>query len=89
LKEFSKSELTKDAVSKRFEEIGENARNISIKTKKNYPKVPWKELVENRNFLSHAYRFMNDERLWNAIKKNLPELKKQMKKIMEDLNNAK
>ena len=87
LKTFSNSRLIKDAVSKRFEEIGENAKNISEKTKKKYSKINWKEIVENRNFLSHAYKFVNNERLWNAIKNNLPVLKKPIQKIKEELKN--
>ena len=86
--EFSKSRLLKDAVSKRFEEIGENAKNVSNKTKKKYPKINWKEIIENRNFLSHAYRFVNNERLWNTIKKDLPLIKKQMEKIKENLEKC-
>ncbi len=81
---FSNSALLKDAVSKRFEEIGENAKKISNNVKRKYPTIRWKEIIENRNFLSHAYKFVNSERIWNTIKDNLPKLKKEIETIKDE-----
>jgi len=86
-KEFTDSELIIDAISKRLEEIGENARKVSDKTKKKYKEVKWAEFIENRNFLTHVYQLVNKKRLWLIIKKDLSILKKQIQKIKTELEN--
>lgn len=88
-KEFSESELIIDAVSKRLEEIGENAKKVSDRTKKKYKEVKWAEFIENRNFLTHVYQLVNKKRLWLIIKKDLIVLKRQIQKIKKELENEK
>jgi len=38
-----------------------------------------------RNIITHEYFGVNLERVWNIVKDDLPELKKQIKKIYDDL----
>lgn len=82
--DFRNSILLRDAVSKRIEEIGENIRNISLKTKRSYPEVDWVAFVETRNFLTHVYQMVNVERLWGILKKDIPLLEKQIKNIVRE-----
>jgi len=76
------SVLLRDAVSKRIEEIGENIRKISLRIKRSYPEIDWIAFVETRNFLTHVYQMVNVERLWGILKRDIPLLEKQIKKIM-------
>ncbi len=85
LKKFSCSILIQDAISKRLEEIGENAKKISNSLKEKYPQAEFEEYTDIRNFLTHVYQMLNVNRLWKIIKQDLPELKKQIKRIIEEV----
>lgn len=82
---FMDSTIIQDAVSKRLEEIGENARKISEKVRKKHKEVEWEEYISTRNFLTHVYQMLNVTRLWKIIKKDLPKLKKQINKIIKEI----
>jgi uncharacterized protein with HEPN domain len=55
LEDFRKDIKTSDAVIKRFENIGEAAKNIPEEIKSQYPEMPWKEMAGMRNKLVHFY----------------------------------
>jgi len=84
-KEFFKSVLVQDAISKRLEEIGENAKKISKEFKKKNSAIPIEEYVNIRNFLTHVYHMLNVDRLWKIVKEELPVLKKQIEKIISEI----
>ena len=83
ISDLKKSNLLKDAVCKRVEEIGENIKKISSKTKKLYPKIDWDAFVEVRNFLTHVYQMVNLQKLWRILHHDIPLLEKQIKEIIE------
>lgn len=86
-KEFKESQMRIDAVSKRLEEIGENAKKVSGNLKRKYGKVEWKNLREMRNFLVHVYGYVKAKRIYNEAIKKIPILKEHIKKIKEELKN--
>lgn len=46
-------EILRLAVERELEILGEAARRISDRFRKEHPKIPWKELVGLRNVISH------------------------------------
>jgi len=76
-----------DAVMRRLEIIGEAAKNVSLEVRKKYPDIPWKKMAGLRDVLIHTYFGVNLERVWIVVKYDLPDLKKKIKKILEDLEN--
>lgn len=88
--EFSREQLiedkkTQDAVLRRLEIMGEASKNIPSTIKKKYPQIPWKEMAGTRDVLTHAYFSVNSERIWNIIKNNLPNLRVEIKKILDEI----
>jgi len=77
--------LRQKAIIKSLEIIGEAVKNISEKLKKDYPKVDWKEIAGTRDKITHAYFDVDYNIVWEIIKKDLPELKKQIENIKKDL----
>ena len=71
--EFFKNEMLQDAISKRIEVVGEAANKISANTRKSMPDVPWKELIENRNFLTHVYFKTSLPKLWDSATNLIPK----------------
>ena len=82
--EFEKDRKTIDAVIRNFEIIGEASKNISDEIKKNYPHIPWKSMKGLGNILIHEYFGVDISAVWENIKHELPNLKKQIKSILED-----
>ena len=89
LENFQSDDMRQDAVIRQLEIIGEAAKNISEKTKKQYSEVEWKKIAGSRDIFIHTYFGVNLERVWDIIKKDLPDLKEKISKIRKDLENAK
>jgi uncharacterized protein with HEPN domain len=79
--------LIQDAVVRRLEIIGEAVKNISEKTKGNYPEIKWKNIAGTRNAITHGYFQVDLERVWGIIKNGLQKLKKQIEQVKKDLEN--
>ncbi|MFH1510447.1 MAG: DUF86 domain-containing protein [Candidatus Woesearchaeota archaeon] len=78
---FSKDKLRQSAVIRQLEVIGEAVKNIPSGFREKYPDIPWKDIAGLRDILSHAYFGVNIERVWMVIEKDLPYLKKGIKRI--------
>ncbi|MCL5011552.1 MAG: DUF86 domain-containing protein [Candidatus Marsarchaeota archaeon] len=84
-KHFLKNKDVRDANVRRLEVIGEAVKNISNKLKHNHKEVEWKRIAATRDKIIHHYFGIDFEIVWNIIKKDLPKLKKQVKKIKSEL----
>ena len=54
--------------------IGEEANQITEKTRRLYPGVLWKEIAGLRHVLVHAYWTYDLLQIWNTATKEVPEL---------------
>jgi uncharacterized protein with HEPN domain len=81
---FKLNRLIIDATARRLEIIGEAAKNVPNKFREKYPKVPWKRISGLRDILTHAYFNVKIDRIWEVIKRDLPKLKREIKKILEN-----
>jgi uncharacterized protein with HEPN domain len=79
--DFFNSEKTQDAICRRLEIIGEAANKLDSEFTEQYPNIPWSKIVGMRNLLIHEYFNVDLDQVWNTVKKNIPELKKQIFKI--------
>ena len=69
--EFINSELTKDAVARNFEVIGEAASKIPEHIKHQYPNVEWKRIIGLRNRIVHEYFGIDYQIVWEIIQRQL------------------
>ncbi|MFH0969514.1 MAG: DUF86 domain-containing protein [Patescibacteria group bacterium] len=79
--DFLASVQIQDSVIRRLEIIGEAVGNFPEEIEKKYPDVKWREISGMRNFLIHEYFGVSISLVWNAVKKDIPVLKEQMKKL--------
>ena len=84
-KQFYKNEIVFDAVIRNFEIIGEAAKKIPSEIKNEYQDIPWKNIIAMRNIISHEYFGISKEIIWENIYL-LPNLKKQIQKILKEIN---
>jgi len=82
---FKKDDKTSSAVIRKFEIIGEAAKQVPENVKQEYPSVPWKEMAGMRDKLIHFYFGVNYELLWQTIRNRIPEIKPVIRQILQDL----
>ncbi len=69
------------ALVRLLEIIGEAASRVSIETQAMYPSIPWPEIVGLRNRLIHGYDAVDMDILWQILKRDLPNLLKELERI--------
>ena len=80
--DFKRNTELQDAVIRRLEIIGEAARNLPDGFKGNYLDVQWRQIIAARNILAHFYFGIDLNTVWNIVKNDLPQLKKQMEAML-------
>ncbi len=85
---FFRNKEKQYAVLRALEIIGEATKNLSGELKAKSPEMDWKNIAGMRDKLIHTYFGVNLPLVWETIKKDLPLFRKQVQKILEDLNNT-
>ena len=79
--DFIKDLMLQDAVTRRFEIIGEAASKISQQFKDDNPSIPWGLMKGMRNKLIHEYFGGSAETLYSTIQIDIPLLSAQLKSL--------
>jgi uncharacterized protein with HEPN domain len=82
--QFRADDKTASAVIRKFEIIGEAAKQIPDEIRQNYPKVPWKEMAGMRDKLVHVYFGIDYRLVWQTIKERLPQVKPDIQRILHN-----
>jgi uncharacterized protein with HEPN domain len=77
---FENDEEILDAVVHNLTVIGEAANHIPPEIRNRYPDIPWRQMIDLRNFSVHAYWNLRPSVIWDTIQNDLPP-------IVEPLNN--
>ena len=83
--DFKKDDKTSSAVIRKFEIIGEAAKQVPEIVRQKYPAVPWKEMAGMRDKLIHFYFGVNYDLLWQTIVNRIPQIKPVIGQILKDL----
>lgn len=86
--DFENDTKTIDAVVRNFEIIGEAVKNLPDEIKDKYPSVPFKQIAGMRDKLIHDYFGVDYEIVYKTIKDKLSEFKKQIEKIIKELDKG-
>ncbi|PTR00056.1 uncharacterized protein with HEPN domain [Mucilaginibacter yixingensis] len=76
--QFSNDIQLQDAVTRRFEIIGEASSKISEAIKAKYPATQWKLMKLMRNKLIHEYFGVSAQTIFATVMADLPVLKAQL-----------
>ena len=80
--EFVKDTKTVYAVIRAIEIIGEAVKNIPEDIRKKYPDIPWRSMAGMRDKVIHAYFGVKIERVWEVVKRDIPNLKPIFEKML-------
>ena len=81
---FLDDDKTVSAVVRKFEIIGEAAKQIPEDVRGRYPMIPWKEMAGMRDRLIHFYFGIDHLLVWKTIQERLPETKQQVQRLLEN-----
>lgn len=89
IKERTRKDLDTDrqllsAITRELEILGEAANNISKKTQSLFPQIPWKNVINMRNRLIHAYFDVNKGIVWTTLE-ILPDFCQTLEKAIQIL----
>jgi uncharacterized protein with HEPN domain len=70
------------ALMRLLEIVGEAASRIPPETRRQWPDLPWRDVVDMRNRLVHAYDDINFDILWAIVEDDLPPLIRQLEQIL-------
>jgi uncharacterized protein with HEPN domain len=80
---FYRNKEKQFAVLRALEIIGEAAKQLSGGLWGKYPLVPWKEMAGMRDKLIHGYFGVDRKLVWKTTKDKLPELKRNIRRIIK------
>jgi len=80
--EFFENKEKQYAVLRALEIIGEATKNLSKEMKAKHSEIQWKDIAGMRDKLIHEYFGVNLNLVWETVKKNIPELEKQISEML-------
>jgi uncharacterized protein with HEPN domain len=81
-KAFMNSSLIQDAVVRNLQTMSESTQRLSENLKDVHPEIDWFKISGFRNVLVHDYLGVDIERIWTTLSKELPILRKAIKKML-------
>ncbi|MFQ5708291.1 MAG: DUF86 domain-containing protein [bacterium] len=81
--EFAEDAKTAFAVVRALEIVGEAAKNIPTKIRKQNPAIPWKDMAGMRDTLIHDYFGVDLRTVWLTVTDKIPEIKPLIHKTLE------
>ena len=80
---FEKDYLRRSAVERKVEIMGE-AINRILKIQRNFPLPNAWAIIDTRNRIIHGYDSVKPEFLWSLVIRHIPNLKKEIEKIIAE-----
>lgn len=71
---FEANSMIYNASIRQLEVIGEASNRLSDELRKQYPNIPWRQIVGLRNMLVHEYFGVDVNIVWDVIRNELPPL---------------
>jgi len=80
--QYSNDRRTQLAVERSLEIIGEAAGRVSTSFRDAHPEIAWRQIIGQRNVLIHEYGEIKQERIWKAVRENVPQLIELLKQFV-------
>lgn len=87
LEGFERDEKLIDAVVHNLTVIGEAANHLPSEVTAGHPEIPWRQMVDLRNFAVHAYWNLRPTVIWDTIQNDLPPLVEPLRRLLSVSEN--
>jgi uncharacterized protein with HEPN domain len=84
-KEFFYDYKTFDAVMRNLEIIGEAIKHIPLEIREKYKEIEWRKITGLRDIVIHEYFGIDEDIIWDVVENKVPELKKQLEALIENV----
>jgi uncharacterized protein with HEPN domain len=84
---FENDEEILDAIIHNLTVIGEAANHIPSEIRNRYSDIPWRQMIDLRNFSVHAYWNLHPSIIWDTIQNDLPPLVEQLNGLLSGKNS--
>jgi len=82
---FERDEELMDAVVFNLTVIGEAANHLPAEIVAGHPEIPWRQMVDLRNFSVHAYWNLRPAVIWDTIQNDLPPLVDPLRRLLSGI----
>lgn len=72
---------TQAAVQHQLSVIGEAVKRLSLSFRARHPEFPWREIAGMRDKLIHGYDSVDFDEVWDAARRDVPRLMRQLKSL--------
>ena len=73
-----------DAILFRLSVIGEAVSHIPKEIRERHAHIPWKDIRDMRNVISHVYWGIDLSIIWNTVQEDLPELLSFLERLIRE-----
>lgn len=80
---FYRDHKSQSAVLQKLIVIGEAAARFPDDFRNRYPEIEWRDIVAFRNILVHSYFSIKLDIVWETVIRDVPELRRQVIKILD------
>jgi uncharacterized protein with HEPN domain len=84
-KAFERDELIQNWIVRHLQIICEAARVMPKNLMEKTPDIPWSKMIGMRNILVHDYFRIDTEIVWQVVERDLPDLKRLLQALLEEL----
>jgi len=85
LEDYASDRMLRGAVERHIEIIGEAANRVSRGFQAAHAEIPWRQIIAQRNVLTHEYGEVDDGLIWRVATLRIPELINQLERLMPPL----
>ena len=85
--DLDKNRMLVLSLVKAVEIIGEAAYRTKENTRREFPEIPWEDIIGMRHRLVHAYFDINLDILWKTVHEDLPMLKSLLQRIVPPIES--
>ncbi len=82
--EFEQNEMMNSAVLQKLTVIGEAVSRLPKEFTNRFPEIPWVDIIGFRNIAVHEYFAIRWDIAWVAASEEVPVLKEQVEKILQE-----
>lgn len=83
--DLARERLLELSLVRLIEIVGEAAARVSPEGQRNFPAIPWREVIGTRNRLIHGYDQVDLDILWDTVEEDLPTLISKLETALSEI----